>query len=74
MRRMLAVLVAFLPLVIPARVFAKADISKINSFHRNRRWDWRRDRQTIGATVAATQRRSVTSGWKSLTLAPRTVV
>ena len=29
MRRMLAVVVAFLPLVIPARVFAKADISKI---------------------------------------------
>ena len=29
MRRMFAVLVAFLPLVIPARVFAKADISKI---------------------------------------------
>jgi len=29
MRRMLAVLVAFLPLVIPARVFAKADTSKI---------------------------------------------
>jgi hypothetical protein len=29
MRRMLTVVVAFLPLVIPARVFAKADISKI---------------------------------------------
>ncbi len=29
MRRMLAVLVAFLPLAIPARAFAKADISRI---------------------------------------------
>ena len=31
------------------------------SFHRNRRWDWRRrrDRQTIGATVAASQRRTI---------------
>jgi hypothetical protein len=29
MRRMLSVVVAFLPLAIPALVFAKADISKI---------------------------------------------